>query len=73
MEMTPLQIEYIKYVREISTIDGLLQAMLHHLVDYDEEGIKACIDALYELDPDQANKFKIILNKNNGTHTRTNQ
>lgn len=70
--MTELQRAYIKYVRKIATIDGLLQAMLRHLVDYDEEGIKACIDALYKLDPDQAKKFEIILNKNNGTHTRTN-
>lgn len=61
--MTPLQIEYIKYVRKIATIDGLLQAMLHHLAYYDEEGIKACIDELYKLDHHQASKFEIILNK----------
>ena len=71
--MTPLQTEYIKYVRKIATIDGLLQSMLHHIVEKDDEAIKNCIEALYKLDHDQANKFKIILNKNNGTHTRTNQ
>lgn len=68
--MTELQQEYIRYVREIACIDGLLQAMRYHFIDEDdgEEGIKACIEALYELDPGQANKFKEIIKKNNGTH-----
>lgn len=63
--MTELQQEYIRYVRVIACIDGLLQAMLYHLIDEDdgEEGIKGCIEALHELDPGQANKFKTLLNE----------
>ena len=62
--MTPLQTEYIKYVRKIATIDGLLQSMIYHIVEQDDEGIKDGIEALSKLDPDQANKFNIILTKN---------
>lgn len=63
-EMTPLQKEYIQYVRKIAYIDGLLQSMLSHLSENDKDGIKGCIEDLYKVDPDQANKFKIILTKN---------
>lgn len=61
--MTALQIEYTKYVRKIAYIDGLLQSMLSHLSDNDKDGIKGCIEALYKVDPDQANKFKTLLNE----------
>lgn len=61
--MTELQKEYTKYVRRIATIDGLLQFMLYHIVEKDDEAIKDCIEALYKLDPGQANKFKTILNE----------
>ena len=61
--MTPIQTEYIQYVRKIAYIDGLLQSMLSHLSENDEDGIKGCIEALYKVDPDQANKFKTLLNE----------
>lgn len=61
--MTPLQIEYIKYVRKIATIDGLLQSMQYHIVEKDDEAIKDTIEALHKLDPGQANKFKTLLNE----------
>jgi hypothetical protein len=61
--MTPMQTEYIKYVLKIATIYGLLQSMLYHIVEQEDEGIKDCIEALYKLDPGQANKFKTLLNE----------
>lgn len=61
--MTPLQTEYIKYVRKIATIDGLLQSMLYHIVEKDDEAIKDSIEALYKLDPGQANKFRTLINE----------
>ena len=65
--MTELQREYIKYVREIAYIYGLLQAMLYHLIDFEnegiEEGIMGCIESLYKVDPGQANKFKALIEK----------
>lgn len=61
--MTPLQTEYIKYIRKIATIDGLLQSMLSHICDDNEDGIKSCVKALYKLDPGQANKFKELIRK----------
>lgn len=62
--MTELQKEYIRYVREIAHIDGLLQAMLHHISENDTEAIKNCIYNLREYDPGQANTFKTIIEKN---------
>jgi 5-carboxymethyl-2-hydroxymuconate isomerase len=50
-EMTALQIEYTKYVRKIAYIDGLLQAMLHHIVENDVESIHNIAKKIHELDP----------------------
>lgn len=61
--MTPLQKEYTRYVREIAYIDGLLQSMLSHIVEKDEEGINECIESLHKYDPGQANKFKELIGK----------
>lgn len=50
-EMTALQIEYTKYVRKNAEIDGLLQAMLYHIVENDVEAIHNTFQRIHELDP----------------------
>lgn len=49
--MTALQIEYTAYVRKIATIDGLLQAMLYHIVDNNVEAIHDTFEYIRNLDP----------------------
>lgn len=49
--MTALQIEYTAYVRKIATIDGLLQAMLYHIVDNNVEAINDTFEYIRKLDP----------------------
>lgn len=57
-EMTGLQIEYTAYVRKNATIDGLLQAMLHHIVDNDVEAIHQTFQRIHQLDPIGTDRLK---------------
>lgn len=61
--MTGLQIEYTNYVRKNATIDGLLQAMLHHIVDNDVEAIHQTFQRIHQLDPIGTNDLKKEVDK----------
>jgi hypothetical protein len=61
--MTPLQKEYIQYVRKIAYIDGLLQSMLSHIAENNIDVIKECLKYLNDVDSNQTIKFEQLINQ----------